>query len=138
MVPSELIPTRMVEGLDMEVFPHPYQQHPMPTPRLMISEWLLNSSEALRYSCHRLCRDSRHSACPTLFSRSWPEPVFCPLRRAFFRRNSRESMPVCSAKESINASWAMADWGTPKPRNAPEGGPLVNRALVFARMFGTK
>ncbi len=73
----------------MEVFPHPYQQHPMPTPRLMISEWLLNSSEALRHSCHRVCRASRHSACPTLFSRSWPEPVLCPLRRAFFRRNSR-------------------------------------------------
>ena len=53
-------------------------------------------------------------------------------------RSPSQLVNTASLPGIVGEAWAMADWGTPKPRNAPEGGPLVNRALVFARMFGTK
>ena len=37
----------------------------------------------------------------------------------------------------MSASWAIAAWGTPKPRKAPAGGLLVWIARVVARTAGT-
>ena len=51
--------------------------------------------------------------------------VASPLRNAFSRRNSSQSMPSLSASSSIAASLAIALCGTPKPRNAPDGGQLL-------------
>ena len=39
-------------------------------------------------------------------------------------------MPSRSARSSISASWAIAACGTPKPRKAPAGGPLVYTARL--------
>ena len=46
-------------------------------------------------------------------------------------------MPSCAARSSRSASCAIAAWGTPKPRNAPAGGPLVWTAVVVASAAAT-
>ncbi len=62
---------------------------------------------------------------PTESSSTWPVMVASPARSAFSRRNASQSMPSASASSSIAASLAIALCGTPKPRNAPDGGQLV-------------
>ena len=42
------------------------------------------------------------------------------------------------ASSSIRVSCATAACGTPKPRNAPDGGELVRIARESARTFGTR
>ena len=37
----------------------------------------------------------------------------------------------------MRASWAIAAWGTPKPRNAPDGGPFVYTARPVLRTAPT-
>ena len=51
--------------------------------------------------------------------------VRSPARSALRSRNSRGSMSSWPARSSISASWAMATCGTPNPRKAPAGVPLV-------------
>ena len=48
------------------------------------------------------------------------------------------SIPIRSAIMSISVSWAMAACGTPKPRNAPAGVPLVKMPAEVACTAGTK
>ena len=46
MVPSALMPKRIVDGFGSDVLPHPYQQEPSPTP-LRITEPLAFALNAL-------------------------------------------------------------------------------------------
>ena len=78
---------------------------------------------------------ARQSPMPTPCS-TWPVAVASPSWSAFSARNSRRSRPAASARRSISASPAIAAWGTPKPRKAPETGSWVWMARARARTCG--
>ena len=137
-LPSPLMPTRIVDGFESEVFPHPYQALPQPTPRLTVMFCWLKSAASLRQLSQRLLSDSKHSTCPTLFSSNWLVGVRSPFRNAFLIRKSSASMPTFSASSSSSASFAIAAWGVPNPRKAPEGDSFVSSARVWASTLGTK
>ena len=115
----------MVEGLLSAVLPMPYHMQPMPTPRLSGSSRALARAASSSARRQRGSSASRQGARPALASSTWPVAVASPARSAFFRRIASRSMPSFSARSSISASWAIAACGTPKPRNAPAGGPLL-------------
>ena len=84
------------------------------------------ASARSRRQCGRSA--SRQAARPALAASSWPLAVVSPARIALASRSSSGSWPSWSASSSISASWAIAAWGTPKPRNAPAGGLFVYTA----------
>ena len=53
----------------------------------------------------------------------WPSRTRRAARSAGGSRAGR--CQRASARSSSSASWAIAAWGTPNPRNAPDGGPFV-------------
>ena len=136
-MPAGDSPTFMREGFDIEVLPMPYHMQPIPTPFRSGPPLVLKTATS---SCAvRQCglSASRHCASPAEWVSTWPVAVVSPTRSALRWRNSRRSIASRSASSSIIASWAMAAWGTPKPRKAPAGGPLVKKASPQLRTLGT-
>ena len=70
---------------------------------------------------------------PTPLLNTCPQTVGSPFSNAFSTRNSKASSPNFEANSSNNDSCAMAACGTPKPRNAPDGGQFVWIPLASAK-----
>ena len=127
--PSGRRPIRMVDGFVSDVLPMPYHIAPMPMPRRIglrsaAATWLWCRASSVP-STQAGRRASRQGANPALAASTWPVAVVDPARSALRSRISRRSMPSSAATSSTSASPAIAAWGTPKPRNAPEIGPFV-------------
>ncbi len=105
----------------------PYHMAAIPTPRrtVRVPDAAFRRTASARSAAQRGRSASRQAGSPALARSSWPVIVIDPARSALRSRSSSGSMPSAAASSSIAASWAIAAWGTPKPRNAPAGGPFV-------------
>ena len=106
----------------------------MPTPRRSTGfvVFLLNE-DALFIACFHLgFIASKQLFMPTPVSNDCPVTVGSPFRRQLRNLKSNSSIPAADANSDSVVSRAIAVWGTPKPRNAPEFGVVVWMALLLA------